>query len=94
MGVYIGTNALFRESLVNMIFAICNLCARLFTVIAPIVASTKDKNNPFINVYNNDNNSCMLCFLALSLVGVMAASFINENKSRLLINGYLPASSS
>jgi len=37
--VFFGTNSLFREDLVAVIFAICNLFARLFTVFAPFIAS-------------------------------------------------------
>lgn len=38
--IFTGTNSYFREDLVAIIFAICNLFSRFFTIFAPLIAST------------------------------------------------------
>ena len=66
--VFYGTNALFREDLVAIIFAICNMVARLATMGAPHVSKLKD-------------TTVMAVFFSLAILGLMCAGFIRESKS-------------
>ena len=63
--VFYGTNALFREDLVAVIFAISNLFSRFFTIFVPFVAAAEGKN------------TAMIWFLSLSVLGLLASSNIN-----------------
>ena len=63
--VFYGTNALFRQDLVAVIFDICNMFARLIAMGAPVVATYSD-------------TTVMAVFFCLSLLGLMCAAFITE----------------
>lgn len=67
--VFFGTNALFREDLVAIIFAICNMFARLISMAAPIVSLYQD-------------TTVMSVFFALSIMGLMCTGFISEKKKK------------
>ena len=67
--VFYGTNSLFREDLVPVIFALCNLLARLMTMAAPLISMQ----------YEQDTTT-MAVFLGLSLLGMMCSGFITEKK--------------
>ena len=63
--VFYGTNALFREDLVAVIFALCNLFGRFFTIFAPFVAGASSK-------------TVMTVYLSLSLFSLLCTVFITD----------------
>jgi hypothetical protein len=65
--VFYGTNALFKEELVAVIFALCNLTGRFFTIFAPLIA------------IGSDLTIVIIC-IALSLVAILLTSFISDKK--------------
>ncbi len=69
-GTFYGTNALFNSEILPIIFAVCNMCARLITMGAPIVATAYG------------DVTVMAAVMACGLMGVMCSGFIEEKKSR------------
>jgi hypothetical protein len=66
--VFYGTNALFMDDLVAVIFTLCNLMARMITALAPFAAICETK-------------TVMTIYLCLSLFSIMCTSFISESSS-------------
>lgn len=61
---FFGTNALFRGDLVPIIFALCNMFARLITMAAPIIGQTYQ------------DTTVMAIIFGGSVLGVLCAGFI------------------
>ena len=64
--VFFGSNAMFKQEVVAIIFALCNLFARFFTMFAPLVAASS-------------GTAVMNTYFYLSLFGVGCGIFIAEN---------------
>lgn len=67
--VFFGTNSLFRADLVPIIFAVCNMLARLATMASPYVAGMRD-------------TTAMAVFFSLACLGLLCAGFITEKGRR------------
>ena len=67
--VFFGTNALFRGDLVAILFAVCNMIARLLTMAAPSLAM------------GARDTTVMAVFFGLSLLGLLSAGFIRMPSS-------------
>jgi hypothetical protein len=63
--VFYGTNALFKDEMVAIIFAICNLFGRLITVFCPLVATCQ-------------TSTVIVVYLSLSLFSTICVAFIAE----------------
>jgi hypothetical protein len=67
---FFGTNAVFREDLVPIIFALCNLVARGLTMPMPYIAASYG------------DTTVMAVVFGMGVLGVLAAAFINEGKKK------------
>lgn len=62
---FYGTNVLFREEMTAIIFAICNMFSRFFTIFAPLASAAK-------------GTTVMLIFLSLSALAIIVSGLIIE----------------
>lgn len=63
--VFYGTNSLFKIDLVAVIFAVCNMFARFFTIFAPLAAICT-------------TDTVMKVYLSLSLFAILCTAFIAD----------------
>lgn len=67
--VFYGTNDLFRADLVAIIFALCNMFARLLTMAVPSIST-------------QNNTTVMAVYFGLSLLGLTCSGFIESKRER------------